>query len=72
MKTLYTIQELADMAGVSWKRMDRLVRAYGIEFMASGRHTKLVPLSEIREKMKPLYDSCQMRERYQRIIATID
>ena len=72
MKAFYTIPELAELAGVSYKRMLRLLDAYGVEFFGEGRRNKLVPLSQIREKMKPMYDSFQMRERYQRIVQSID
>ena len=72
MKTVYTIQELADLADVSRNRMVRLLDAYGVEFLEPGGRPKMVPLSQIREKIKPLYDSFYMRERYQRIVAATD
>lgn len=72
LKALYTVQELADMAGVSRNRMVRLLDAYGIEFMASGTHTKLVPLSQIHEKMKALYDSFKARDMYEEIVGELD
>lgn len=71
MKSVYTIAELAGLADVSWHRMKRLLDAYEVEYLSAGTHTRLVPLSEIRDKVKPLYDSFQMRERYQRVVASL-
>ena len=71
MKALYTIPELATMAGVTYGRMRRLLDAYGVELVSSGKRNRLVPLSQIREKIKPLHDSLQMRERYQQIVSAI-
>jgi hypothetical protein len=70
-KALYTIPELAAMADVSYYRMKCLLEAYGVELVSSGKRNRLVPLSQIREKIKPLYDSFQMRERYQQVVATL-
>jgi len=71
-KAVYTVKELAELADVSCKRMRRILDAYGVEYLASGAHTRLVPLSQIREKVKPLHDSMQMRERYQAIVTSIE
>ncbi len=54
MKVLYTVTELADSLGVSRHMVRRLVRSEGIVVYQVGR-TTLVPLSEIQEKLEPVW-----------------
>ena len=71
MKAVYTIPELAKMASVTRSRMRRMLDSYEVEYLNRSGHGLLVPLSEIRDKIKPLYDSFYMRERYEQVVATL-
>lgn len=68
LKPLYTIGELAEMAGVSRKRMVKILRAYGVEYLTAGPRYRMVPLSELREKVKPLYDSFKAHDSYEQFM----
>lgn len=71
MKLLWTIQELADASGVSYKRMRKLLVAYGIEPMTANVGGRVVAIAQLREKMQPLYDSLELREKHQKIVANL-
>jgi excisionase family DNA binding protein len=60
LKRIYSIGELAREAGVSRHFMLRLLRANKIAFLQVGRSLS-VPLSEIQEKIPPLWKTLQMR-----------
>ena len=62
MNRLFTTIQLAKMAGISRKAMVRLLEKYGIRCMWDGRK-RLVPLSELAEKMPDLF----LSDRYARL-----
>lgn len=72
LRPLYTVKELAALAGVSKQRMYRLLDAYGVEYLHAGGRCRLVPLSELREKMWPLVDSFKLYDITQEIIGADD
>jgi hypothetical protein len=61
-RALYTIPMLARAANVPPQKLGRLLRATGVELLTSGR-SLFVPLSEIHEKIPPLWRSIVAAER---------
>jgi hypothetical protein len=61
-RAVYSIAELASIGNVSRQSLGRLLDACGIEFVYAGR-TALVPLSEIRRKIPPLWESILAAEK---------
>lgn len=55
-RAVYRISELADAAGMDRFAMRRLLLSRGVIFVTSGR-AKLVMLSELKEKLRDLWDS---------------
>ena len=55
-KPVYSVLELARALGVSRYRLERLLRAKDVFVYRVGR-TAIVPLSEIRDKLEPLWAS---------------
>ena len=56
LKALYTPLELAESIGISRHVLLRLVRMQGVVVYRVGRKT-LIPISEIRDKLEPLWDA---------------
>jgi hypothetical protein len=65
LKVLYTASELAVCIGVSRHIVDELVRGQGMVVYRVGRVT-LVPLSEIRDKLEPVWDAICAAEQQRR------
>lgn len=70
-KAVYSIAELASIGNVTRQSLGRLLRACGIEFVHAGR-TALVPLSEIRKRIPPLWESLVATGRVQRMAEGTD
>jgi excisionase family DNA binding protein len=64
-KPLYTVSELAELAGVTRKTMRRLLKSAGIRPLMCGRKW-LIPLCEIEEKMYTLRKSFERAEIYKK------
>ena len=62
MKVLYTAAELAVSIGISRHMVDELVRGQGMLVYRVGRIT-LVPLSEIKDKLEPVWEAICAAER---------
>jgi hypothetical protein len=60
-RAVYSLPELARVANITADRMRRLLRASGVQMLRSGRNL-LVPLSEIEQKIPPLWQSIQAIE----------
>jgi hypothetical protein len=58
LRCFYTVGELARAARVDRRTVLRMLHVRGVEVLALGNRT-YVPLSEIVEKLKPLWDSVQ-------------
>lgn len=61
-RALYTIPMLARVANVTPQKLGRLLRATKVELLRSGR-SLFVPLSEIEDKIPPLWRSILAAER---------
>jgi hypothetical protein len=60
-KAFYTLTELCVLTGLSRVRVKRLVRTCDLELMSWGRSI-YVPLSELREKLEPLWrEICEVQ-----------
>ncbi len=66
LKVLYTANELARSIGISKHMMFELVRMRGIFFYRLERAT-LIPLSEIRDKLEPVWEAICAAERNRRV-----
>lgn len=64
-QALYSIATLARVARISTYQLRRVLRSNGIVFVRGGR-ALLVPLSEIRSKIPPLWESLCDAERARR------
>jgi len=62
LKPLYSTVELARALGISQHRVERLVKAHDVFVYRIGASV-FVPLSEIEEKLQPLWDSIVTDER---------
>ena len=62
LRALYSISELASVAGVHRHVMRRLVLGSGVRFVSTGRKL-LVPLSEIQDRLPDLWQSLLRLER---------
>lgn len=60
-RAFYSVPALARIANVSADMMRRLLRTNRLEFLRVGR-VLVVPLSEIRKKVPPLWNSLQAAE----------
>jgi hypothetical protein len=60
-RALYSIAALAQIANVSRDMLRRLLRSNGVTFLHAGR-VLLVPLSEIRNKVPPLWKTLEAAE----------
>jgi len=60
-RAFYSVPALAQIANVSADMMRRLLRTNRLELLRVGR-VLLVPLSEIRKKVPPLWDSLRAAE----------
>jgi hypothetical protein len=58
---LYRVSELAKAVGVSHRRFQRLLRVQGVQLLRCGRFM-YVPLSELEDKIPPLWDSIKAAE----------
>jgi hypothetical protein len=65
LKVLYTVNELARSIGITKHTMLELVRMQGILSYRLERVT-LVPLSEIRDKLEPVWDAICAAEQNRR------
>lgn len=59
MKALYTVRELAEMAGVSCRVMRQLLARSGVVLIRIGR-TGYVPLAELEDKLRAFARSVEM------------
>ncbi len=74
LQAIYTIRELAEMAGVSKKRISRLLDSCGVEYLRAGRD-RLVTISELEQKCESIWSAAKLahnlrlieRERYEQI-----
>ena len=64
-RALYSVTELARAARVSTHKLRRVLRANHVVLLRSGR-ALFVPLSEIRDKIPPLWDGIVAAERLRR------
>jgi hypothetical protein len=53
---LFTIPQLAELAGIDYKTMRRMLEEAGVEYLRT-KKTRFVPLSEVAEKLGPLLES---------------
>jgi hypothetical protein len=53
-QAVYSVAELAKGAGVPWRRLKRVLDAYGVTFLRAGK-SWYVPLSELQSKVHPLW-----------------
>ena len=61
LKAVYTALELARSLGISRYRLTRLLEAQDVLVYRIGR-TVLVPVSEVRAKLQPLWESLLVRD----------
>ena len=64
-RALYSVTELARAARVSTAKLRRVLRANHVVLLRSGR-ALFVPLSEIKDKIAPLWDGIVAAERLRR------
>jgi excisionase family DNA binding protein len=62
MKVLYSVHELAQSIGISRHLVMKLVRSQSIVVYRLGR-TTLIPLTEIKEKLEPVWEAICLSER---------
>ncbi len=62
LRAMYTAAALAKSIGISRPRMLRLLRMQGVFTYTIGRST-FVPLTEIQEKLEPVWSSIRATER---------
>ena len=62
---LYPVAQLAHACGLSHKRMQSVLAASGVEIVRAGR-CLYVPLSEVEEKVRPLWDGLRAAEMLRR------
>ena len=67
MKRYYRVTELAQMAGISRQAMSRLLQRKGVEFEWVGPKLRLVPLSELEEKLSSLFRSDRIAKVYEEL-----
>jgi excisionase family DNA binding protein len=60
LKAVYTVTEIANMAGISHHRTARLLRNGGVELVRTGRNYAIF-LSSIQEAMPKLWESILQR-----------
>jgi hypothetical protein len=60
-RALYSVTALAQIANVSRDMLRRVLRSSGVTFLHAGR-VLLVPLSEIRSKVPPLWKTLEAAE----------
>jgi hypothetical protein len=65
LRAVYTVGELAEAAGMSRRRLARLLDRLGVRTLRSDT-TPLVPLSELEAKVEPFWESIQTIEMLRR------
>jgi len=66
-QALYPVSELARAMGVSHRRLQRLLEASEVYVMRAGRFL-YVPLTELEEKVPPLWESIKAAESLRRAL----
>jgi hypothetical protein len=61
LRAIYTIPEIARMAGISRQRAGRLLEAGGVDITRVGR-ARIVPLAAIQQAMPLFWESILQRE----------
>jgi hypothetical protein len=60
-QALYSVNQLALAVGVTHRRLQRLLKIEGVQVFRVGRFL-LVPLTELEEKVRPLWESVKAAE----------
>jgi hypothetical protein len=60
-QALYSVNQLALAVGVTHRRLQRLLKVEGVRVLRVGRFL-LVPLTELEEKVRPLWESVKAAE----------
>jgi hypothetical protein len=60
-QALYSVNQLARAVGVPHRRLQRLLKSEGVRLLHVGRFL-LVPLTELEEKVEPLWESIKAAE----------
>jgi hypothetical protein len=66
-QALYPVSELARVMGVSHRRLQKLLKTSEVYVMRAGRFL-YVPLTELEEKVPPLWDSIKAAESLRRAL----
>ena len=66
-QALYPVSELARVMGVSHRRLQKLLESSEVYVMRAGRFL-YVPLTELEEKVPPLWDSIKAAESLRRAL----
>lgn len=67
LRALYPLGQLARAVGLSDRRLQHLLEKAGVEVLRSG-WAKYVPLSELEQKVRPLWESIKSAEMMRRTI----
>jgi hypothetical protein len=67
LRALYPLGQLATAVGLSDRRLEHLLEKAGVELLRSG-WAKYVPLSELEQKVRPLWESIKSAEMIRRAI----
>jgi hypothetical protein len=67
LQALYPVGELARAVGLRHRRFQRLLRLQGVQLVRCGRFI-YVPLSELEDKIRPLWDSIKAAEMLRRAL----
>jgi hypothetical protein len=62
LKPLYTIRDLCVMTGLSRRQVGAIIKRHGIEVVRAGPRV-YVPLSELRDKLRSVWESLDESER---------
>jgi hypothetical protein len=67
LRALYPLGQLARAVGLSDRRLEHLLEKAGVELLRHG-WAKYVPLSELEQKVRPLWESIKSAEMIRRAI----
>jgi hypothetical protein len=68
LQALYPAAQLARALGISHRRFQRLLRVQGVHVLRCGRLI-YVPLSEIEDKIRPLWEAIKAAEMLRRALS---
>ena len=68
LQALYPAGRLARALGISHRRFQRLLRVQGVHVLRCGR-LMYVPLSELEDKIRPLWESIKAAEMLRRALS---